>query len=144
MDATAMMAGGLIGAIIGIAIGGVIGGLLIMLGSKIVMGSAAQFPRAFFAAVLSAIAGAIIGFVLGFVVASAAPNMMGMVQIASMVIGLIITPFIYSAIIVTGDGRKPSVVQSFLIYLVQLIIVLVIGAIAVTVFRIPIPGLPTF
>ncbi len=142
MDMGAMAVGGLIGLVIGLLIGGLIGGLLIMLGSKIVMGSAARFGSAFVAAIASGVAGAIIGFVLGFVAMSVAPAMASMAQIASLVIGFLITPVLYSAIVRTGDGRAPSYVQGVLIYLIQLAVIIAIGAVAVFVFRVPIPGMP--
>lgn len=139
-----MAVAGIAGMLIGAAIGALIGSLLIMLGSKIVMGSSAQFGRAFLAALASAIAGFVIGFVLGIAIGATAPAMAGAAQIGSLVIGLLITPAIYSAIVRTNDGRAPTYIQGLLIYLIQLAVVIAIGAVAILVFRIPIPGVPSF
>ena len=141
MDASVMV-GTIIGVIVGVGIGGLIGGLLIMLGAKLVMGSSTPFGRAFGAALAAAVVGFVVGFVLGFIIGATAPQMLGYVQPAALVIGLVITPAIYSAILRTNDGRTPSYVQSLLIYLVQLLVVIAIGALLVFVFRIPVPGLP--
>ena len=146
MDPTAMAAGGiagLIGLLVGVAIGGLIGALLIMLGSRIVMGSAATFGSAFLAAIASAVAGLILGFVLGFAMAAVMPGDATVTQIVSLVAGILITPLIYSALVKTGDGRKPSYVQGLLIYLVQLAVIIAIGVVVVLVFKVPIPGMPT-
>lgn len=139
MEAGAAMAGGIVGLIIGIAIGGVIGGLLIMLGSRIVMGKAATFGSAFVAAVAAGIAGAIIGAVLGW---GMPPSQASMAPLISLVIGIAITPFIYAAVVRTSDGGKPGYVQALLIYLVQLAVLIALALIAVFVFRIQIPGVP--
>jgi hypothetical protein len=51
---------------------------------------------------------------------------------------------IYTAIVRTNDGRAPTYVQGLLIYLIQLAVVAALIALAVMVFHVPIPGLPTF
>lgn len=137
----ATMVGGIIGFIIGIGIGGLIGALLIMLGTKIVMGSTAKFGSAFLAAIVSAVVGFIIGFVLGFAFAAVSPSMAGIAQIVSLVAGIVVTPFIYSAMVTTGDGRKPTYVQGLLVYLIQLAILIALGVALVMLFHVPIPGM---
>ena len=125
--------------LIGGVISGLIGGLLIMLGSKIVMGSAAKFGSAFVAALVATIAGFVLGLVIGFAFAAAHLGSAQIAQIAGGIAGFLATPPIYAAIIRTGDGRTPSLVQAFLIYLIQLVIALVVIGTAIYVFKIPIP-----
>jgi hypothetical protein len=143
MDTGAMSAGGLVSLLIGLGIGALIGALLIMLGAKIVMGSSARFGSAVIAAFASLVAGVVIGFVMGLVLGAVAPAQLGMAQAISLVLGLLVTPLIYSALVRTSDDRKPTYVQGLLIYLIQIGVVIALCLIAVFVFRIPIPGMPT-
>ncbi|MBY0565284.1 MAG: hypothetical protein K2P58_14015 [Hyphomonadaceae bacterium] len=146
MDPTAMLAGGVAGIIallIGLAIGALIGALLIMLGSRIVMGSAATFGSAILGAIASGVAGFILGLVLGVIMGMVSPGNVMLTQGVSLIGGLLITPLIYSALVKTGDGRAPNYVQGLLIYLIQLAFVVAFGALLVFVFRVPIPGVPT-
>jgi hypothetical protein len=143
-DAGALMAGGLIGAIIGIGIGALIGALFIMLGSKIVMGSTATFGSAFVAALVSAVVGFCLAFAAGLVLGAVAPAQAGMAQWLGMGINLLVTPAIYSAMVKTSAGAKPTYIQGLLIYLVQIVILAVLAGIAVYALNIQIPGMPAF
>jgi hypothetical protein len=144
MDAGALAAGGIagiIGLIIGLAIGGVIGALLIMLGTRLVMGSTATFGSAFIAAIAAAIAGAILGAIIGFAIGMVSPGNILLAQGISLLAGIVVTVFIYSALVKVGDGRKPTYMQAFLVYLVQLIIVIALGALLVFGLGLQIPGM---
>lgn len=142
-----VMAGGIIGLLIGAAIGCVIGGLVVMLGTKIVMGSAAQFGRAVLAVLAAAGAGLVLGFVIGFVgvsVMGGSVSGMQALNVVAMIAGFLITPLVYSAILRTNDNRSLSYLQAMLVYLIQLAIFIAFIVLLFFVFRVQIPmtGMP--
>jgi hypothetical protein len=144
MDPGALAAGGIagiIGLLIGIAIAGLIGALFIMLGSRLVMGSTATFGSAFVAAIVAAFAAFIIQLVVGMALGMMGSSGMMLAPIIALVAGIVVTVLIYSAMVKVGDGRKPTYMQSFLIYLIQLVIALAIGALLVFGLGMQIPGM---
>jgi hypothetical protein len=134
----------IIGGIVGLAIGAVIGALLIMLGSRFVMGKMATFPSAWVAAFTSAVVGFVVGLVMGYAIGAIAPNMLGSTQIVAGVIGFVATGPIYAALVKTNDGAKPTLVQAYILYVIQLAIALAVAFAVVTIFHIPLPGMATF
>lgn len=134
--------GQIIGGLIGLVIGAVIGALLIMLGSRFVMGKMATFQSAWVAAFASAVVGFVVGLMMGFAIGAIAPNMLGSTQIVAGVIGFLATGPIYAALVKTSDGTKPTLVQGYILYVIQLVIALAVAFALVTIFHIPLPGLP--
>lgn len=128
--------------IIGWLVGAAIGALLILLGSRVVMGKTATFVSAFLAGLASAVVGFVAGFIIGFAVSAAAPALAPQVQILGAVAGFVITGPIYAAIIRTADGSKPSMLQAYLIYIIQIAIAVAVIFALVTVFHIAVPGMP--
>jgi hypothetical protein len=115
-----------------------------MLGSRLIMGKTATFGSAYLAALASAVVGFVAGLVVGVVLGAAAPGMLGYVQIIGGVVDLMLTGPIYAAVVKTGDGTKPSLVQGYLIYVLQLVVLIAVGFALVSVLHVPLPmpGIP--
>jgi hypothetical protein len=133
---------GLIITLLALILGSFIGALMIMLGAKLVTGRAATFWSAFFTNIASSFAGLVLGGIAGFAISFVLPGVDSAAAIAGGVAGFVAAPLIYTALLRLKDGTKPSYLQSLLIYLFQLAVAVVVWAIAIFVFRVPVAGVP--
>jgi hypothetical protein len=140
--------GSLVFGLVGLGIILIIGALLLMLGAKLVMGSAAKFGSALLTVLVAGVVSIVAQLVIGMVVQMALPALAVGAGLASLVAGALLSAWFYTMLLQTGDGRKPDFGRALLIWLIQFAItvafVVAFVVLAVFVFHVPIPQLPTY
>lgn len=127
----------LIGLVIAACVSVVVGALLIVFGTRLVMGRMATFRSAF----LAALAWIVAAYVVALVSNTSQPGgySVDTSGVTVLVLSVLIAGPLYAAIVKTRDGASPRLIQGYLIFAIQFAVFFALGA-TLSVLGVHLPG----
>lgn len=120
----------------------VVAALLLIPATRLVLGGATGLFNALLVVIASAVASWIATYAVGYVLLDVL-NMPDLMLASALLVGAISAIATYMLLLRRADGRRPSILQAALIYVITMVLALLVCAgcvlLAVYVFHVPVP-----